>query len=329
MVMRRIKLTVVAIMLLLSIALVSGQTLDKRAILCGDLGEADCQILLQNDAVMDGVNAFAFDASMTLDIEAPEEDAMSLALDASGAMSFLQESMDAILAMEDSLMHTAGQAMSKDVIAILDALITGMTAEVNAVIQIISQDGTEDMSLNLLINDGIVMLNAAAVAEATGESMGGMEWLGVDATGLFSLLAADSGMESGMTSDMDMTEASDMPMAQAVTRLADSEVNGVPVAVFEIEQNMDQFVGLLDTGATASIADSPSTMNATVTQYIGLADHYTRRVEMNMTGVDEALMVSVDMSMNVDFGDFNQTVSVEIPEDAFVFPLEFLMQMGE
>ena len=327
--MRWIKLTVAALMLLLPIALVTGQTLDKRALLCGDLGDADCQILLQNDAAMDGVNAFAFDASMTLDVEAPEPEAMSLTLDASGAMSFSQETMDAILAMEDSLMQMSGQAMSEDVIAISDAVVAGMAAEVNAAIQITSQDGIEDMSLNLLIKDGIVVLNAAAVAAATGESMGGLEWFGVDVTGLFSLLAADADMQSAMTSDMDMTEASEMMTAQAITRLADSEVNGVPVAVFEIEQNMDQFMGLLDTEATAAVADSSSTMNATVLHYIGLEDYYTRRAEVIVNSADEALMVSTVISMTMDFNEFNQPVTVEIPEDAFVFPLEFLMQMGE
>ena len=40
-------------------------------------------------------------------------------------------------------------------------------------------------------------------------------------------------------------------------------------------------------------------------------------------------MVSTVISMTMDFNEFNQPVTVEIPEDAFVFPLEFLMQMGE
>ena len=329
MVMRWIKLTVLALMLLLPIALVSGQTLDKRALLCGDLGEADCQILLQNDAVMDGVNAFAFDASMTLDVEAPEPEAMSLVIDASGAMSFSQETMSAILAMEDSLMNPGMLAAAEETFAMFDALIAGMSAQLTAAVQVASQDGTEDMSLNLRIKDGIVVLNAAAVAAATGESMGSLEWFGVDATGLFSLLAADPDMQSAMASEMDMSGASEMMMAQAVTRLADSEVNGVPVAVFEMEQNLDQFMGLLDTEATAAVAESSSTLTATMRHYVGLEDHYTYRAEFIMNSADEALTASMDMSMTMDFSEFNLPVAVEIPEDAFVFPLEFLLQMGE
>ena len=326
--MRWIKLIIVALVLLLPLALASGQTLDKRALLCGDLGDADCQILLQNDAVMDGVNAFAVDAATTLDVQAPEPDAMSLAMTMSGGMAFSQETMDAILAMEDSLMNMGMQVSSEVTIAMLDTLIAGMSARLSADIQIASQDGVEDMSLNLLIKDGVVILNAAAVAEATGESMGGLEWFGIDATGLFTLLAEESDMHSAMTSDEGMSGVSEMMMAQAVTRLADSQVNGVPVAVFEIDQNLDQFMGLLDTGATAAVADSASTLTATMRQYIGLDDYYTHRAEIHIASVDEALMASMAMSMTMNFSDFNLPVAVEIPEDAFVFPLEFLLQMG-
>ena len=326
--MRWIKLILVALVLLLPLALASGQTLDKRALLCGDLGDADCQILLQNDAVMDGVNAFAVDAATTLDVQAPEPDAMSLAMDMSGNMAFSQETMDAALAMQDSLMNMAMQATSEATFAMLDTLIAGMSARLSADIQIASQDGVEDMSLNMLIKDGVVILNAAAVAEATGESMGGLEWFGIDATGLFTLLAEELDMHSAMTSDKGMSGVSEMMMAQAVTRLADSVVNGVPVAVFEIDQNLDQFMGLLDTGATAAVADSASTLTATMRQYIGLDDYYTHRAEIHIASADEALMASMAMSMTMDFSDFNLPVAVEIPEDAFVFPLEFLLQMG-
>lgn len=322
--MRWIKLTVL-ILLLLSLAIVSGQSLDERAALCGDLAEADCQILLENEAVMDGVNAFAFEASMTLDSEAPEPDSISLLLDASGSMSISSETMDAVLEME-------GQAMADATVAILDALIPGMTAELSADLQITSQDETEELSLQVLIKDGIVVLNAEAVAEVTGESMGGMAWFGIDANGLFALLASESGMQDMMKSEMDshsdMADGIEMAMSRTVTRLADSEVNGVAVAVFESSMDMGHLLALLNTEAAEETAESSETLNATMREYIGLDDHYLYRSEIAAKVVDSSSMTTIDIWLAIDMSDFNVPVSIEIPEDAFVFPVEFLMEFA-
>ena len=327
---RWIKLTVLTLMLLLPLAVVSGQSLDKRAVLCGDLAEADCQILVDSDVVMDGVNAFAFDLSMTLSVEAPEPDEMSLSLDASGRLSISAEAMEAVQEMEDSLMEMDGQELSDEMVAIFDAAIAGITAELTADLQITNQDGIEDMALNLLTKDGIVMLNAAAVAEATGESMGGMEWFGVDANGVFALLTADSDMQDMMKSEdshSDMADMSEMAMAPTVTRLADSEVNGVPVAVFESSLNMSQIMALLSPVA-GDAADSAATLDATVLQFIGLDDYYQYRAEATINVAESSSMTTINVWFALGMSDFNLPVTVEIPEDAFVFPLEFLMEMG-
>ena len=71
--------------------------------------------------------------------------------------------------------------------------------------------------------------------------------------------------------------------------------------------------------------------------YVGLADFYTRRVTMTMymtvdaddSGFGDVGEIQVEFVMSADVSDHGQPVEVEIPEDAFVFPLAMLLQMNE
>ena len=139
--------------------------------------------------VMDQVTSITFEMSMLLDVDAAA-DSMSLTVDASGRMALSTEAMDAAMQMESEHMESASGMMSEEAVAMLDRLIAGMSAEMNAALQISSQGETSELDLHLRIKEGIVAINAAAVAEATGETMEGLEWFGVDANGLFTLLGS-------------------------------------------------------------------------------------------------------------------------------------------
>ena len=60
--------------ILLVLILLPGATLGAQAdndheVICGDLAEADCQILKDNLTAMESVGAFMFSAAMTMDAE--------------------------------------------------------------------------------------------------------------------------------------------------------------------------------------------------------------------------------------------------------------------
>ena len=81
----------VLVMLLLPLGLAHADSMDNSKH-CGDLSDADCQIILENMAVMDNVFSLAFLADMTLDVSGDGVgDDLSIAGQAGGALSMDEE----------------------------------------------------------------------------------------------------------------------------------------------------------------------------------------------------------------------------------------------
>ena len=76
---KRIMILVIILTLLIPFASTRADSIEAAHI-CGDLTDADCQILLDNSATMDALNSFAFTATMALETSgAAVEDHMQLA----------------------------------------------------------------------------------------------------------------------------------------------------------------------------------------------------------------------------------------------------------
>ena len=182
--------------------------------------------------------------------------------------------------------------------------------------------------------------------------MTGLEWFGIDTSGAIGVLLDEAGM--GTAQDMGMSSQSSMEAveddATVIVRLPDQIIAGSALAVFESSVDVNSIMQLLSLEDIQAAAGSGDGADADMARamiqgmdvrelssrhYVGLDDHYTRRMEMAMdltlsgelVGLEDG-NISLIMNIGIDMTAFNQPVSVEIPEDAVVIPLAMMMQMG-
>ena len=334
------RIVILVVLLTLLIPFASAQTDSVEAAhICGDLADADCQILLDNATMMDALNSFAFTVTMALDVDGDAiEEHMQLAGQGGGALSLDDDALQAVA-------ETGNQITADEAGALLELLITSLTGDVWLDLSGTSADEDFTMELSLRLKEGVVLLNAGAMEELSGQPMTGMEWLGVDVTGAIGDLLTESGMMPDMdANDLEEVEASDT----SVTRLPDSEINGVAVAVFETSVDVNSILSLISIEDMIAASDSNEDPEKTMEmvqaidvrdlssrQYIGLDDRYTYRLVVSVdltapaeSGDQDGGEKTIVMDLDVGFSGFNDPVEVEIPEDAMVFPLAMMLQMN-
>ena len=200
---------------------------------------------------------------------------------------------------------------------------------------------------NLLLKDGVLVISADALSALTGEDMTGMEGFGIDLNDAIGDLLTESGaLPAADSAEMEEMEAV-ADSAMRITRLADSDVSGVAVAVFETDFDLNAFFSLVSPEqlvAASNDLDDPMTLNEimdsievgefSVTQYIGLDDSYTYGTDIladmsfSFTENGQVQHSSISFDMDAILSNFGEPVDVPIPEDAFVFPLAMLLEMG-
>ncbi len=336
---------IIALILLLAAA--AGALADaSEGVYCGDLAQADCQILLENADLMNALNSLAFDASMDMRLDGAEP--MRLAGRVHGAFGFDDESLRAL---EDM----SAQMSIADLTALVDLALTSAKARLSIEMSGAAVEDSFDLDLDLLLQDGVLLLGAEALEAMTGESMEGLAGIGVDLNGAIDLVLAEAGDLSMLDESAPMTDESAMQAIEAeaeaamsVRRLADSEVNGVAVAVFEtvidvnallsmplVAQMVATSGGLENAQSIDETLNSIHFANMSSREYIGLQDRYTYRIDMTMDMTmtlaegDQALDGALALDMLVDLSGFDQPVELSMPEDVFVIPLAMMMQMSE
>lgn len=321
---KKITLIIALVVLLVAVAGVQADTTDD-AILCGDLAEADCAIKKSNNAVMDDLHAFAMALSMRMDVEAADPgDNTSIILEGAGSMALDPAMMEAAKALE-----TADVIAPAAMMALLNELFGGLAAEMSLALTTIEAGETSETPLHLLVKDGVVALNMAAFADESDDAVAG--WLGIELADVLDSAVTEEDMTALEMSAMDHSA---LASAMTIVRLPDSELNGLPVAVFqtsiELGALLDAFGAM---GADAASMESVGDTWAHVVEYISLADSYTRRVEVAMATMDvvtgEAPPISFGMTMILDLSEFNEPVDVALPEDVFVIPLAMMQQMNQ
>ena len=306
-------------------------------VFCGDLSQSDCQILLDSAAVMDSLNSFAVDLSMTLVADSAEP--MRLSVEAAGQFALDDEPLQLIN-------EKAANASEAEWGELAEVFLTSVKADV--LIDMTDSSGAEEVQteIRLLLKDGIMLLSADALTALTGEDMSGMEGFGIDLNDAIGEMLTETGaMPAADSAEMQDMEAV-AESAMTISRLADSEVGGVAVAVFQTDFDLGAFFSLvspeqlvaasadLDDPLTLSeIMDSIEVGEFSVTQYVGLQDSYTYRmdilVDMSMSYTENGQQQnsSINLDMSAILSKFGEPFDVEIPEDAFVFPLAMMMQM--
>lgn len=339
------KLTIIAAMILLLLpgaAILTNAADDAH--LCGSLSESDCQIVLNNVAAMEDVHAVSFSMNMLLDVGAADPaTSMTALLEGGGALS-----IDAETARE--LNATSDMPSQDEVKTILETVLTEMTAEMWLDATVTGIEESETLSLRLRMKDGVVLLNAGAMATLTDQEMSGLEWFGLDLNGAVEELLAELGLD--LSSDEMIADSEEMEAAEAAaiskTRLPDSEVNGVAAAVFETGVNLETIMSLItledlsamsatgqDANEALDMLENMEIRELSMREFIGLGDFYTYRQEIVMDiTVDGAAIADADgdtsmrAEIAIELSDFNQPVEVEVPADAMVFPAAMMLQMG-
>lgn len=288
---------------------------------CGDLSEADCQILIDNSARMHEVSAFHFEMETGLELQVDDRpDILNLSMTGNGDLA-----MDAAAA--EGIDDMAEQA---------EALIASLVGQMRFVMNLEEDGEIESIEVDMLMRDGIVLIGGGLMNEMMGMAMDDMEWFGLDLNGAMAVLFEQAGISSDLFSDAP-EHAELMPM---ITRLDDAVVDGAPVAVFESVISLDALMaggaGAMDEAmAPLGMAGTVSSGEMTERHYIGLDDANTYRQELSgafqvndFTLEDSSGDVAVTMSMRVDLSAFDEPVAVELPEDVPAFPLAMMLAMG-
>lgn len=343
----KLKAALVIALLLFPLAIAFAQSDDESTVHCSTLSPEDCEILVLNEAWGKQNTSVAFEMTANADISVthagmPSEET-SVVMTGTGKLATDLE------AFED-WSNVDSDTSDEALVEILERVLKAIAGDVSLRVRTTIDDETIDMTLNMRMSDGVYLLDTASLEELTGESMGGMDWLGFDVSGLVGALAAEEDFSSAIGLAT-VSNDTDMDAYTSIVRLADSEVDGVRVAVFEFDsdlaaaaedfemQDLMHMAGSdapLDEASVESMMSMLKSMRMSGLELIGLDDYRTYRMtfDFEMT-FDGATMgdpdidsMSVLLSLAVDLRDHNLAVEVEIPEDAFVMPLAMLMQMG-
>jgi hypothetical protein len=340
--LKKLTALVTLVLLLFSVAAVQADA-SYGDVFCGDLSDADCQILLDNAAVMDEIQSLSFSANLAFEVgEAGVEGYFVMSGAGSGRLAF---DPAAAVALDDP----ANYADPAGLAALMESFFSSMAGELSFDLRGESAEEDISLQLNMKMRDGLIVFDGAALEALTGESMGDVQWFGMDTTGAFADIIEEAGMDEEGMASLAAMEAAEHDFT-TITRLPDELVGGVTVAVFHSSLDLNAILSgmtMEDFGAQAGtdqlqdvqlayeLMQSFEVAEFSYRQYIGLDDRYTYRtdVSMNMLMPGDALGVgnrdlSMTMQLDMHLSDFDQSFDVTIPEDAFILPLAMFSQMG-
>jgi hypothetical protein len=339
---RKLAMLIASVVFAVSVAGVQADSIEDR-VDCAQLVEADCQLLRDNVEVMDGVSSLYFD--MNLD----------LGVDLGGFMDLLQVNgagggkLAVDQAAADAALAAGGDASENTWIVVLASAIRG---EISLHLTGELPEEEIDTQFIVLMENGVFVLNEGAMSTLGGLSLPGFDWIGYDARNAADELMAEVG-DGGSTED-DGARSPEMEEANAnaimLTRLPDTEVMGIPVAVLETDLDFNSVISLMTLEDVLAEAESGEAQNAELVlalmqntdvrdlswrQYIGLDDHYTHRIDITMDitlagdflGM-EGMEITITMSVVIDLSAYNEPVVVDLPEDVMLIPLELLLRAG-
>ena len=353
---------------------------------CGDLSAEDCAILEQSQVAMMEVASSAVNMRADMAFSGIDEEIDGF------AMSLL---VDGAFAADPEIMQSFTQTPSPD--ALSEMLAQGLTVMVDVLrgvqgeadVQIVlpaelaAEAGIpmDTLATTLVMVDGVLYVNLESLipAEAMGEGEMQMPaWIGLDLAGMYEMMAEMPMDEMGG----DMEELQELMSSEefagmydyenwgefmTITRLDDAEVDGQPMAVFNIvldyesifssEAFQESFSAYMNKVMEMQGADAEelpdnfmevmtammSGMSLEMNQWIGLSDFYMYHFDMafDFTIDPETIAAlepeaaegmsttfSMSMQMSADSTAFNEPVEVTAPADAQVINPAMFMQMA-
>lgn len=349
---RYLNLLLATSLLLIACAGISAQSNYEGIDYCAILSESDCLILEANEEAMLHVYSFAVTFAVTGETniakEAGGSEQETFDIRGSAQMAFDAEAF----ADWSAINLDTPQAERVD---IFDRVFTSIVGALSMTVVETSSERTAEVSIKALMDSGVYLVDADTLESLTGEPMDGVEWLGVDITGAMETIMAmpDIASSIDITPMPNAADMEGMENVMTITRLPDSEVNGVEVAVFDYQFDVPAFFELPSvkemmmqlseeedalTFALLNMVMSNIFENTQVSgqSSVGLEDFYTHHFIVNFAieldgesmGNANAGVVSAQFKIEADMSEHGQPVSVEIPEDAFILPLSLFLQMG-
>lgn len=345
------------VLLLVPFASIHAQD-DPMTLYCANLAEADCDLLSNSGTAMQDIESFGFTMSLDFGIisSAAEMEEINFSIAGGGNLALnlgdymgLQE-----LALENP------EAYMEQLPQIMSELVTGITGEASFLLTLPAEMGIptgSDLTFDLLMKDGLIYLDAGPIMEMSGQGTGEPMWFGINLAEFYGEAMGDmmGGMDftSMLNGNMFSTFSSPEYMSQFIqtTRLADEEVMGQSMAVFETSLDygallaapeMHDYLESLYSGMGMSPAEIDTILGMVSTmfsdaevkfaQYIGLNDNFIHRFTMTMGinidgasfGEPDAGTTQMNMLMDFTLSNFNEPVEVEVPANATVLPTSML-----
>jgi hypothetical protein len=374
--MRKLSIGLLMILLVLVMAIAPATAQDMTGFhFCGDLATEDCDLLMASQEAMQELHSASVNLDMGFDIRGIPDmpfEKLVFGLTANGAAAVDPALMDMMQSMQADPMQFADPQASMDM---LSQLVTGVsgdfTISVSLPPDLVAMAGPDagipaTLTFDLRMVDGVIYINLDKIAAAMPDADVPPGWMGVDLSSLLSPAGDMSGsMGSSSTLDQEamstymesLMDPETMTQFLTVERIADDEIMGQTVAVFETSFDLAAFiqsdvyqnflnaqmaaVGGDDFSsqdqaeidqAMSMVTDAMQGLTFKQTTAIGLDDHYLHRNTMhfdwdmsdflNMVEPDsDASEAVITFDMTMDWSDFNGDVSVAVPEDAMLIPL--------
>jgi hypothetical protein len=341
----------VLILVVLLLGLVPGVAFAQGPdVYCGDLSEADCNLLLQSEQAMREITSSAFDLNAEFSMSSSEEFApdvtsVTFSVSGNGAVAADLGALGDFQGMDPE----QAMAMMDTLPQMLVDFLRGLSGEatLNLVLPAALMDEApipSDLTLNLVGVDGVLYVDLRSLLPASVVEEEGMPaWIGIDLAGMYETLFNEM-------PNMDMEEMQGMFDASglaglmyvelfskyfSVERGEDQTVEGQTVAVFtttidyagiandpEFQQAMDQYMQTVLEMQGESMEDLPIDMHevmaATMSgiqfsmeQWIGLDDTLVHHTAMDMSfALDREAIAALEG---------NQSDMQDVPEFSMAF----------
>jgi hypothetical protein len=312
-------LWILALLVLVSLPLGSALAQGGPPVFCGDLPEADCDILRQSQAVMLTVESGALDLAMEFSLSGvevmPGVESLAVSLLGEGVFDLNLEAvgdLSALWAMQDMTEEELAELMSTFVetfIALLRAVSFDAAFELvlpDELRAMVPSDAPEDLVLDMVMVDGVLYANVGAFLPPSATETS--PWMGLDIATRYEGLFEEMGQTPEMANfifDM-MTDPDLMNTFLSIQRLDDMGGNAVfettmdYAALFAneafaaaLEDYMMSVVAMEGEELTAEheammaqmvpmLQQLYSGLDISIVQWIGLDDYYVHHTEMAM-----------------------------------------------
>lgn len=334
-----------------------GSLLSAQALECGNLAQADCDILIESQAAMAELESAAFDFSLDFMLDGIP--------DAPEMVMFTLTGNGGYAVVNPDLTETLAQDMVSNLPQAMEALFEAFSADADLIItvppELVGADQPNRAGFSVRLVDGFAYINLDKMAEVMGSAdLSG--WYGFD---LAEFYRAFFEQQDFTMPDLSADTLQNIENFVTIERLEDTTHDGQAMAVFAYTYDysalltsdwyidlIQQQFDLMGMGSQFDVDELRefyeqmfADMSLRMTQSIGLDDHYAHSIQLEMDwtlDMDALLALSGESSSDVGMSNmtfridleasvsqFDAYPAIEAPDDAEIIPLNSLLPFSE